>query len=264
MTSLADAYERRVGERADARRLYLGLGLFGVGVIAVVLGLVFGTTDLLARFGYGTYGARKLAGALAGLGVPAVFVGIFAILPASRRVRAAAAIGASVAVLGVAMFWSVYPADWAGYGRDLTLPVAAVYFLGTVVTLWCLFVAIATFKTRNDPGGTVSLEVTTAGETRVVEVDRSALSGLGGVGVLGDEPVGAVDTGTNRAASDGGAAETESTEGPRRPAVDRYCGNCARFDYVRATDGMRPYCEYHDEVMDDMDACESWLENRRA
>jgi hypothetical protein len=39
---------------------------------------------------------------------------------------------------------------------------------------------------------------------------------------------------------------------------DRYCGNCAHFDYVRTDRGIQPYCGLHDELMDDMDACEEW------
>jgi hypothetical protein len=53
---------------------------------------------------------------------------------------------------------------------------------------------------------------------------------------------------------------------PRRPApedqtessVDRYCGSCAQFKYVRTDTGIRPYCAYHDELMDDMEACADW------
>jgi hypothetical protein len=83
--------------------------------------------------------------------------------------------------------------------------------------------------------------------------------------------------------SDGGSAESEITsplddagpDGPSSPATpesahspdspaardgpgDTYCGNCAEFDYVRTDDGMRPYCAHYDELMDDMEACDSW------
>jgi hypothetical protein len=81
--------------------------------------------------------------------------------------------------------------------------------------------------------------------------------------------------------SDGGSAEADISspldeagpEGPSSPATpesapdspaardgpgDTYCGNCAKFDYVRTDDGMRPYCGHYDELMDDMEACDSW------
>jgi len=46
------------------------------------------------------------------------------------------------------------------------------------------------------------------------------------------------------------------------PSVDRYCGNCTHFRYVRTEDGgLSPYCGYHDEVMDDMESCLEWTSN---
>ncbi|OTF05690.1 hypothetical protein B9G38_12540, partial [Halorubrum sp. SD612] len=212
---------------------------------------------------------------------------------------------------------------------DLTLPTAGVYFFGAATTLWSVFVGVANFKTRNDPGGTVSMEVTHKGETKVVEVPRDQLSGPGGIGLLGGTPDGDVETQTNRpddgsagsatpspptggpagastarngsngagrpdagdrsapgspGVSDGGSAESDITsplddagpaDGPASPSTpesapspgspsardgpgDAYCGNCAKFDYVRTDDGMRPYCAHYDELMDDMEACDSW------
>ncbi|PSP55517.1 hypothetical protein BRC82_05200 [Halobacteriales archaeon QS_1_67_19] len=237
MTSLAEAYEENVGEVGDRRRLYLGVGLFVGGALLVVLAILVSTTGVHSLFGLEWWQGREVAGVLAGLGVPAVFVGIFTVLPASQRVRAAAAIGAGIAVLGVALFVHAYPYRWAGAGngQDLTLPVVVVYFLGVLVTFWCLFVAVANFKTRNDPGGTVTLELTAEGEVRTVEVSKDELddfdqfddieafrtqladgsaragdsagrtadateTGLGGVGFVGDTPDGETPTQTNHTA----------------------------------------------------------------
>ncbi len=197
----------------------------------------------------------------AGLGVPAVFVGIFAVLPAtSDRIRAAVAIGSSISVFGVAMFWYAYPSHWAGYGQNLTLPVVAVYFVGLITTFCCLFVAVVNFKTRNDPGGTVTMGVTRKGETKIVEVERQR--GLGSIGVFGDHPADSVD-----AVSDGGAT-TNDISSPADPEhgqttpTDTYCGNCSHFDYVPTDDGMTPYCGFHNQRMTDMDAYDQWQSNR--
>jgi cytochrome c biogenesis protein CcdA len=238
MTSLAEAYEENVGEVGNVRRLYLGVGLFVAGVLLVVLGILMSTTGIHAAFGLEYWQGREIAGVLAGLGVPAVFVGIFSVLPASQRVRAAAAIGAGIAVLGVALFTNAYPYRWAGVGEgpDFTFQVVVVYFLGVLVTFWCLFVAVANFKTRNDPGGTVTLEISREGEVRTVEVEKGELeefddlddlralqtglaesaagdpdndptptappgeaeTGLGGVGFFGDTPDGETPTQTNQ------------------------------------------------------------------
>ncbi|WP_323674869.1 hypothetical protein [Halorubellus sp. PRR65] len=338
MTSLADVYEDNVGEVGSVRRLYAGTGLFVVGVVLTLAGIVAGGTNVLATVGVDVLGARKIAGVLGGVGFPAVLLGVFTVLPASNRVRGAAAIGASICVLGVALFWYAYPTYWVtstAADTDLTLVVAAVYVFGAFTSIWTLFTAVVNFKTRNDPGGTIELRITQEGETRVVEVDeetaeavregeRSAADLGGGVGMLGRQPDGNVETqtadpssssastsandggtagrpsqrqarrskragagdasatGGHPAASDGGATtqdissplddhagdgydaevlEDEPTESASTNHADRYCGNCEHFDYVQTNQGIQPYCGYHDEQMDDMEACDAWQPN---
>jgi len=344
MSSLAEVYEGRVGEYASLRRLYLGVGLFSLGALLVVVGIVTAATDLTtATLGWTLGQARETAGILAGIGVPATFLGVLVVMPTSRRTRAAAVVGAGVAVLGVALFAHAYPCHWSGARcvgehADLTLPTAGVYFLGAFTTFWCLFTGVANFKARNNPGGTVSLEVTREGETKVIEVPKSTAEEMrgatgstgtvGGVGLLGTTPDGSVETQTNRsegdqrrgrtagsastavgsgsvgsaetdagasagAASDGGASSSDitplaerqqpdsapgidrvgpSAEGPavEQSAVperdtarsqspgDSYCGSCGHFQYVRTDQGMQPYCGLHDELMEDMEACDDW------
>jgi hypothetical protein len=262
----------------------------------VAAAIAVAPTGLADRFGLTTFGARELAGVLAGLGLPAAFLGSFAVLPASRRARAAAVIGASLSVFGVVLFREAYPYEWVGStsGPDLTLPVVVVYFLGTITLFWCLFVAVANFKTRNDPGGTVRMEVTEEGTTRVLEVTGS-VPGLGGIGLFGKNPDGEVETQTNRtegdddvlytreetptpaagaqAASDGGAAAQQGGMADAEPVPDEvveaaetrgqpdaYCGNCEHFEYVKVDEKITPYCGLREELMEDMDACDEWSE----
>jgi hypothetical protein len=179
---------------------------------------------------------------------------------------------------------------------DLTLPTAGIYFLGALTTFWCLFVGIANFKTRNDPGGTVTMEVTRQGETKVIEVDRSTARGGVGLGGSASGPTatvgaqvsdgGATDDDIREVATvsstdgtgGGGATGTTSPDAPTQSRADdgaetwkstavtdastdnadRYCGNCEQFEYVRTERGIQPYCGFHDGVMADMDACEEW------
>jgi len=318
MTSLAEVYEE-TSEGPELQRLYLGIGLFVAGVALSLLAVLIASTGVLSGFGVGLYDARKIAGVLGGIGVPAVLMGVFTVLPTSRRIKAAATIGASICVLGVSLFWYAYPTYWiTGPGaQDLTLQVVGVYFVGLVTAGWCLFSAVVNFKTRNDPGGTVTMEVTREGETKVVEVPKSEVSEFsGGVGMFGDTPEGNVETQTNRpdrsassaanagVGSGGSGATTDGTfgtstrstaepgvglqstpssdggattqdirspldedsdaelldDGPDPTQADTYCGNCTHFDYIRDR-GMQPYCAFHDEVMDDMEACEEWAPN---
>lgn len=197
MTSLTDVYDGGVGSVATRRRRVTGAGLFVVGAAMVVGAIPIGTTDFAAGLGLSVFEARKLAGVLAGLGLPAVFVGIFTVLPAGRATRGAAAIGAGLAILGVALFGYAYPYEWVAANPAMAVVTTLLYSVGTLVTFWCLFVAVATFKTRTDPGGSAQLEVTDEGTVRVVSVS-TGLPGMGSVGLFGHEPDGDVDTQTNR------------------------------------------------------------------
>lgn len=184
MTSLGEVYGPDARRETSTGRLYAGIGLFSVGVLLVVAGIVVATTDLARANGATLYEAREYAGILAGVGVPAVFLGILTVLPADRHTRGAAAVGAAIAALGVGLFTHAYPCQWSGAHcastvSDLTLPTVGTYFLGALITFWHLFVGIANFKRRNDPGGTARLEVTRQGETEVVEVDPRKKGSIG-------------------------------------------------------------------------------------
>lgn len=216
MTSLSEAYGGKGRSEVDPRRLSLGAGLFGGGTLLLVVGILV-AAEVVVPSGYTSGAARRLGGILGGIGVPLVTLGVMAVLPADRRTRAAAVVGAAIMTLGVALFSQAYPNHWVGGPRpelvDLTLPTAGVYFLGAATTMWCVFVGVANFKTRNDPGGTVTMEVTHKGETKVIEVDRDQVRGLGGgVGLLGGTPDGDVETQTNRSdaptgsSADGGSS----------------------------------------------------------
>ncbi len=294
MTSLTEVYDGGTGG-TNLRRLYAGTVLVAIGGILAVIAVLISTTTLFSEsFSDPVYGPVLWAGVLAGTGVPLALLGVFTVLPASRRVQAAAVIGTSICLFGVVLFWQAYPSDWRGHGNNYTLYVSAVYLLGLFTALWCLFTGVVNFKTRNDPGGMLEMNVTLRNQTKVVEVESEG-GGLGGVGFLGSTPDGEVETQTNdksssrsspapnpvsAPASDGGAVSRDIqsplddpgtgdgqdgliVDGPEQPTpTDRYCGNCTHFDYVRTSSGITPYCGQFDETMDDMDACEEWTPNR--
>ena len=276
MASLGEVYDRkRGGTHVSPQRVILGVLLFLVGTGMAVVGLVIASTEILSIYGIGRFESRRIAGILGGLGVPAVFIGILTVLPASKRIRMGASLGAGITVIGVVLYSYVYPYQWLGASveRHYTFETATIYFIGMVITFWCFFVAVANFKTRNDPGGTVNLEVRTAGRTRIVEVDRTIRSGLGGFGLFGSDTPTATTTPT---VSDGGSAATADLSSPMDAGdegdimseetpepVDQYCGNCREFEYVPGSRGMTPYCNYHQEAMDDMEPCSEWRPNKR-
>ncbi|MFB6153026.1 MAG: hypothetical protein ABEJ27_02120 [Halodesulfurarchaeum sp.] len=296
MPSLGETYDRRAGV-ASRRQVVVGTGVFLSGALLVIGAILSGATGLLIERGFTVYQGREIAGILAGLGLPAVFVGITTVLPATRVHRAAAVVGSGLTVFGVMLFRYAYPEHWysaPGVPTSLVFGLTVVYFLGVLITFWSLFTAVATFKTRNDPGGTVALTVDSGGAARVVEVVQEefqhagrALSGLGGVGTFGGLEDTSKDLGpttTDASVSDGGESAdadiVEPSGGPTGPEAtmetdegavvmeadvdvepDRYCGNCEHFDYTREGAGMQPYCGLYDEPMDDMEACNWWSKN---
>jgi sugar phosphate permease len=174
MPSLSEAYDGGEWTGRDPRRVSAGGGLFVVGALAVVTAILALTTGLASVFGATTtVETRRVAGVLAGLGSPAMFLGVVAVLPASRRERLGALVGAALNVAGVGLFRSAYPTRWVEASDSLAFPTAMVYFVGCSVALWFVLSAVASFKLRNNPQGTVRLEVTRQGETEEVHVSRS-------------------------------------------------------------------------------------------
>lgn len=292
MTSLTDAYDGAARSVAGRRRRRLGTALFAVGVVAVVVAITIATTGLRTELGLSIIEARELAGVLAGLGLPAVFVGIFTVLPTSPTTRAAASIGASLAVFGVILFVYAYPARWLGAEPAMAVATILLYGTGALTTFWCMFIGLATFNQRDDPGGTARMEVTETGRLRVIRNTTGRSIGHGAVGLFGSDPDGNVATQTNQGGSAGGSSTsaeadegvvleepTPSTDGggtvadpggaadevveaaSTRGRPDSYCGNCTHFSYVRADGDLAPYCGLHDELMEDMDACDQWRDN---
>ncbi|SEP78005.1 DUF7139 domain-containing protein [Natrinema salaciae] len=237
MTSLTEAYDG-TASGVTSRRLVAGTALVGLGAVLAVVAVLVATTDFFGRFAVELAPAVaddlapiRVGGVLAGLSVPTALVGVFVVLPAGRRVRAAAAISASLCLLGVVLFWHAYPEHWRGYGQELTLEVSAIYLLGLLPSVWCLFAAVATFKRRNDPGGNLEMNVTRHNKT-VLEVEESADSdGLGGIGFFGGTPDGEVETQTNADADAGGNGSgstplsyDEGATGSRRSQRSRTSG----------------------------------------
>ncbi|ERH10334.1 MAG: hypothetical protein J07HX64_02106 [halophilic archaeon J07HX64] len=215
MTSLSDVYEGGVRTVVDRRRRLFATTVFATGVAMCAVAIVLTTTGARSWVGLDIEGARRTAGILAGLGLPAAMVGVFTALPASDETRAAAVIGTSVSVFGVFLFVYAYPERWLTNEPALALSTVAVYTLGVLVTFWCLFVAVATFNRRGDPGGTTRVEVTDEGTIELVRRgtdEESSLTssvrsvpGLGGIGLVGSDPAGDVPTQT----SDGGVQVAE-------------------------------------------------------
>jgi len=296
MTSLTDVYDKGAGRAVSARQRLFGMALFGTGTLLVIAAIALATTELGAVFDLDVIGSRHVAGVLAGFGIPAVLLGVFTVLPAKPLTRVTAGLGAVLSLFGVGLFVTAYPARWLSNEPSFAVATMLVYGLGVLVTFWCLFVAAATFKTRNDPGGTARIEVTDEGKIRVISAEQE-YSGGSGIGLFGRDPDGNVPTQTGTESGDdtfgteqfsseqtetttpNTQSETPATDGTsavsnpdavdedivtaikQRGRPDEYCGNCNHFEYVRADGELAPYCGLHADVMQDMDACDDWDSN---
>ncbi|MFW6436151.1 MAG: DUF7139 domain-containing protein [Halococcoides sp.] len=276
MASLEAVYRGDVRMPVPAHRILAGVGVVIVGGIAVVLAMALATTGL-GNSAFGLTGARRLAGAIGGIAVLVMIVGGFVALPATRETLLGAALGVIVALVGVALFVVVYPTHWLSAGGTLpTLVTVSVFVAGTILTLWSLFVAVATFQTRQHPGGSARLRVTETGRIELIETpDQGSLGGVGlfGMGEHDIEPQNRPGTPSGGPAPDGGsrsradrpqnASSAEQPASATRPGAndastpspsghDRYCGTCTHFRYEN---GTTPVCGFHERRLDDLDPC---------
>lgn len=164
MTSLDEAYG---GESpvSRPRQAVAGGVLVGLGVLAIVAAMAAVWT------GTGT-AAKQTAGIAAGVGIPLMLIGIVVALPASRRTRAGVIIGTALSAGGIWLFQYAYPTRWTRTADPLAFETLLLYGVGCAIAVWFVFTAIASTRLRNNPQGTVSLEVVMQGETKTVEVSN--------------------------------------------------------------------------------------------
>lgn len=169
---MADAYG--ASRQSSNEQAILGMTVLFAGVAGVLSAIVLTTTPVSGWYGLGEHGARHVAGVLAGIGMPAIIAGLVTVLPTGPRDQWRAAIGIGISLLGVVLFWTIYPQSWLVPDRwYLTAGVTGIYAIGGFLGLWSVLAALATFRQRNNPGGTVTLEVVRAGETRTIEVSEA-------------------------------------------------------------------------------------------
>ncbi|MFB6224481.1 MAG: hypothetical protein ABEH86_12525 [Haloarcula sp.] len=171
MENLGEAYEKRRWEGRDPRRVVAGVTLGFVGALAVVVAILLVTTPLSAVVGAtAPHAAEKLGGTLGGLGIPAMFLSVVTVLPSSRREQTGVVVGAILCLVGLGLFQLAYPYNWTVGAQTLAFETTMAYFIGTCVAFWFVFTAMAGFRRRNNPQGTVKLEISHKGETKTVQV----------------------------------------------------------------------------------------------
>jgi hypothetical protein len=171
MENLGDAYGGRRWNGRDPRRIAAGVVLGVAGVAALVTAILVVTTSLSAMLGITDLRtAEKLAGVLGGLGIPALFLSVVVVLPSSRRQQLGVVLGNAGCLVGIGLFVRAYPARWTNGAETLAFETTMAYFLGSCLALWFVLTAMAGFRIRNNPGGTVRLELKHEGGTETVQV----------------------------------------------------------------------------------------------
>lgn len=171
MTSLDEAYSK--SERPQRRRRVAGgSALVVVGVLGVLAAMA------LTWLGGDTTATKRLAGVVAGICIPVMLLGVVVVLPASTRQRLGVVVGTLLAWGGTYLFFYVYPDRWTRTAEPLAFETLLLYGAGCALALWFVFAAIASLRLRNNPQGTVSLEVIRQGETETIEVSRRQYSQL--------------------------------------------------------------------------------------
>lgn len=137
-----------LGEIFESTKALIAIALLLSGVGLLILGILAASTGLFTwLFGLSVYGSWRLAGVFGGLGLPLVIVGVFTVLPATKTQRIGAAAGLGLVMLGVLLFAFNFPNNWYGRETDRTFLVVSVYFLGSMLTLLYLFLAVANLQT---------------------------------------------------------------------------------------------------------------------
>jgi len=171
MTSLDEAYSRSENPQR-LRRIAGGSALVIAGVVGVLAAMA------LVWLGGGTTTAKAYAGVAAGVAVPVMLLGVVVVLPASTRQRLGVVAGTALSWGGVWLFWNVYPDRWTRTADSMAFETLSLYGIGCALALWFVFAAIASLRLRNNPQGTVSLEVVRQGETETIQVSRQQYSQL--------------------------------------------------------------------------------------
>ena len=270
MPSLADAYQRRVGEVENIERLYLGFGILTAGVVMLFLGGMIGVSGTIASLLGAANPTQQwgMGGIIGGLGVPIALIGIFTVVPTSDTNQKIAAVGISLGFLGVLTFHVVYPHMWVGDPTDLTWLVFLVYGSGVIVDFLALFRSILSIEVQM-PTNEMSLEyINEEGETHEIEIpqeppETGSYAGTQFESTNDAEIMQGSPSGQHQQEITNEQVEVETQETQKQTrgesfTGDRYCGNCAFYDYVANKNGNKPYCAFHGKELRDLEACSEY------
>jgi hypothetical protein len=132
---LFELYEQYIGEPDAQTDVYLGFGLFFIGVAFAVIGLGLFVWAGMAEQGSNAYWNRRMPAFVLGmLSIPTAMLSVSVLLPVKKRATYGGAAGMVVCLIAVAVFVSVYPSNWnVQTTTDYSVQTTALYGVGMAV-----------------------------------------------------------------------------------------------------------------------------------
>lgn len=134
---LFDWYRQYIGEPDDRIDVYLGFGLFFVGIALAGLSLVLFMLAYLFEFKSDPFWlVRQASFALGMMSIPTLLLGILVLLPIDSRAIYAGAAGTAITFVAVIAFTIVYPENFnSDAPPDYTAHIVLVYGTGMALVL---------------------------------------------------------------------------------------------------------------------------------
>ena len=148
-------YRRYIGDPDRAVDVYLGFGLFfvglGLGLVGVVVFLYSAT---LPPNTASTYAVRQVAAVAGAVGLPGLLLGVVVLLPVDTRMLYLGSLGTAVCLVAVGLFVWAYPQDWnVVTPPDYSAQGVAVYSIGFVAVVGATGAALVAHRVERATAG---------------------------------------------------------------------------------------------------------------
>ena len=177
-------YHQYVGDPDRTVDVYVGFGLFFVGLALGAVGVVvFLYSATLPANTESMYAVREVAVVAAAVGLPALLSGVVVLLPVDRRMLYVSGVGSAVCLAAIGLFVWAYPHQWNVVNPpDYSAQGVAVYSVGLVAVIGATGAALVAHRVEQVAGGTAAGGAAAGG---------TATTGAGAVGAdtEGDETV---------------------------------------------------------------------------
>jgi hypothetical protein len=166
-------YRQFIGPIEDRREVYLGFGLFFIGVGLVLVSIVaFLWSTTYSNVEPIKYVFREIAVTAGASGIPIVLLSTAVLLPVSRRVDLIGTGGVVACFLATAQFVAVYPRATA-WNQNSSL-IVSVYAIGAIIVLTAAGTALSGYRIEMVANATTAQESTADGTENETDTDTAS------------------------------------------------------------------------------------------